>query len=615
MSRSRTPGRRGGFSAFSLHATEKTGKTALKSLKSERRSLHAFALTSAQPENLDPESAAKTILRQALASEAVPALAAPKVDNKDSDFKSLGVETVPLTDTKIVKFRQQIDDIPVYGSLVSVELDNQNQCVSINSNLAKPEVKSHVAKLSPAEALHVAGKAAGYGTALPDATPALNFYLDGKGNWHLAYIVEDVRLKTTRDTKRRSVQEKSEAMHFAGQPPQVHDYVVDALSGKLVATLPRTPTARATGKSEAPKRPRPAPAKRARPAFVRGPSRQARRTSTAPSAAPPVGSTTGVDELDATRRFGVVPKGSGYVMRDATLNISTFDFNWRDPVVQNTVLPGTQCASPPVWSKAAVSAHANAAAVASYLRDVLKRNNIDNKGGAIVSSVNCIYKRYEQPPGSKRWLNAFWTPDENQMVYGQDLWKGKLRSIACALDVVAHELCHGITNATSRLEYLNESGALNESYSDIFGVIVANHGNSNIGSWRWLIGADIADGVKALRDFEDPTRYGQPKLMRNYVHTSDDSGGVHTNSGIHNFAAYNVITAKDGSGKYLFKPDEAAAIFHLTLTQQLSRASGFADSLRGALVSTRSLFRALPPAALEARVRAVEAGFKAAGIT
>ena len=81
-----------------------------------------------------------------------------------------------------------------------------------------------------------------------------------------------------------------------------------------------------------------------------------------------------------------------------------------------------------------------------------------------------------------------------------------------------------------------------------------------------------------------------------------DEGGVHINSGIHNFAAFKVMSATKGRA-FVFKPPELAAIFYIALTQQLSRQSTFADSRRGVVLATRSLFRKLPPKKLNARVR------------
>ena len=82
-------------------------------------------------------------------------------------------------------------------------------------------------------------------------------------------------------------------------------------------------------------------------------------------------------------------------------------------------------------------------------------------GGPIVSTVNCLVRQFEQPaPGSRVWLNAFW--NGTQMLYGQALFDDKLRSLASSLDVVAHELFHGVTRHTARLIYQGETGALND---------------------------------------------------------------------------------------------------------------------------------------------------------
>src|ERR1043165_8297874 len=541
--------------------TEAEGRKTLEALKADRSSAAAFGHSASQPENLDPESAAKRILEHALASDAAPSLTAPKVGSTDSEFKSLGVETVPLTGTKVVKFRQQIKGIPVYGSLISVELDDNNEMVSLNSHRATPDAASHLAKVSPHEALTRVASVAGYGRQLPEVTPALNIYLDDKGKWRLVYIAENVR-------SRKKDKKAGKNVH----QPLVYDYVIDALTGALVAELPRTPS-------------------------MAG------------------GTATGQDELGVVQTFGIDVTGSTQSMRDARLNIETYDFGFRDPQVTTNTLPGELHSSP--FSPAAVSAHANARVVATFLRDVLKRNNIDNKGGRLISTINCVVKRFEDPKDSNVWLNAFW--DGKQMIYGQALFDGKLRSLSCSLDVVAHELFHGVTAGTARLVYQGEAGALNESYSDIFGILVSNLAQPDIAKWNWLIGDGLSSGLEALRDMQDPTRYGQPKVMKNFKKLSnteaDDYGRVRDNSGIHNSAAFKVMPAKDGAGAFLFQPNELAAMFYVALAQQLSRVSTFSDSRRGVVLATRSLFRTLPQAQLDARVRAVEAGFDAAGIT
>jgi Zn-dependent metalloprotease len=549
-----------GFIAMAMHITEEQGRRTFAALKADRPAASAFSLAATQPENLDSESAAKRILVHALASKAMPTLTAPVVDGDASDFRSLGVETVPLTGTRIVKFRQQIRGIPVFGSLVSVELGDNNEMVSLNASLALPDVASYVAKLSPLDALKKIAAVAGYGRELPKGIPTLNLFLDHNGKWHLAYIVEDVRTRPNKAGKSSARREI----------PIVYDFVIDALNGALVAELPRTPAVAAL-------------------------------------------TDTGVDELGNIRTFGVAIADGKKTMHDARLNVETHDFAYRDPV--GGKLPGKLVSHP--WSPAAVSAHCNAAIVATFLRDVLKRNNIDNMGGRIVSTVNCVVPEFAKPPGSRVWPNAFW--DGVQMLYGQVqmLNDRDLHSMASSLGVVAHELFHGVTGGTARLLYLGETGALNESYSDIFGTIIANSAEPDIEKWSWKIGCGLCSTPEVNRDMQDPTRCGQPKLMKDFepvpLNQQNDYGGVHYFSGIHNYAAYSVMTVNDGDN-FVFKPEELAAMFYVALTQQLSRQSTFSDSRRGVLLATRSLFRKRPQHEIDARVAAVEAGFNAAGI-
>jgi Zn-dependent metalloprotease len=323
----------------------------------------------------------------------------------------------------------------------------------------------------------------------------------------------------------------------------------------------------------------------------------------------------GVDGLGNARQFQVEVSGSKRVLEDTTLGVQTYDFGFADPEAQEDRLPGKIVASPPNWSPSAVSAHSNATAVAQFLRDILRRNNIDDNGGTMISSINCVVARESQD--GRQWFNAFW--NGQQMVYGQRLNGNALMSLSVDLDVVGHEMFHGVTERTARLEYVTQSGALNESISDIFGVTIANFATPDPRKWNWHVGEGLSPNGKAFRDMSNPTAFGQPDHMRDFkvlpVTRRGDYGGVHTNSGIHNKAAFNILTAVDAAGDLVFNPREVAAIFYLTLTQQLSRTSQFGDSRRGALTSARTLFRSLPPAQQTVKIDAIGRGFDAVGIT
>ncbi|HEV7623354.1 MAG TPA: M4 family metallopeptidase, partial [Amnibacterium sp.] len=170
-------------------------------------------------------------------------------------------------------------------------------------------------------------------------------------------------------------------------------------------------------------------------------------------------------------------------------------------------------------------------------QDVYGRNSIDDRGLTLVGSVHF----------GQQYDNAYW--DGQQMVFGDG--DGVLfNRFTISVDVIGHELTHGVTGATANLSYQGQSGALNESVSDVFGSIVKQYTlNQTAEQADWLIGAGLLasdiNGV-ALRSMKAPgTAYDDPQLggkdpqpatMAGYVHTTSDNGGVHTNSGIPNHA-------------------------------------------------------------------------------
>jgi Zn-dependent metalloprotease len=558
-----------GLKSFSLHAFDESSSGAMEQLQEERTAYAGMRREGAVSESdLDPETAARRLLDQALASEAVPSLTAPVANGTTSQFKTIGTETVPLTGTRTVKFRQMVNDIPVYGSLVTVELDDGNNLVGIDSALGEPEGVDPVATVSPANALAAAEAAPdGYAPRLTGVIPRLSYYFDvGASRWRLVYILQDVPVILDRTAEPQADRES----HL--EPPRFMDYVVDAHDGQVVALLPRTPSI-AAGEEQ-----------------------------------------TATDSFGVERTFLVSPQDGRLVLSDPIHNVQTFDFRFGDPAVHSDLLPGDAIANPPSWAPGAISAHANAVAVSDFLRAVLQRDNIDGSGGAMMSTINCVVG--DNSPGPKQWHNAFW--DGRQMVYGQVLRGDELRSLSANIDVVAHEMFHGVTDRTSRLEYAFQPGALNESYSDIFGTIVANSGNDDPRSWDWLLGERLLVDDQPFRDLSDPARFGQPAHMDDFQSLPNtragDWGGVHVNSGIHNKAAFNLLTTEDDDGTLTLSPAEAAAAFYLTLTQRLSRTSQFADSRRHMVASARTLFRALPADQQARKVAAVEAAFQAVGI-
>ena len=175
------------------------------------------------------------------------------------------------------------------------------------------------------------------------------------------------------------------------------------------------------------------------------------------------------------------------------------------------------------------------------------RNSLDDRGLMLISSVHV----------GQKLNNAFWTGQ--QMAYGDG--DGKLFTrFTRSLDVVAHELTHGVISYTANLLYENESGALNEHFADVFGILTRQwHERADAKSADWLIGKDImgpeakAPGLrtfKAEKAYENNPWFGtdpQPKHLRDQFRGSSDNGGVHINSGIPNHAFYRFAIALGGN--------------------------------------------------------------------
>jgi len=561
---------RNGLRSFAFHRGDKGAAKVLGDIRPKARRARpsarpGAAAARAPVTGMDAETAARHYLTNALASEALPTFTAGDPSAEKSEFKLITVEAVPLTGTQMVKFCQYYRRIPVYGSLVAVELDKKNELISINSTLTEPTNVDPVASVAPADVLQTVVRASGSDPKSMEATPNVYYYFDREAQrWRLVYIMRDVpNTKGSQDVEAATAGVYNRRVQSSGVI-KAFDYVVDAHSGELVAELPRSHNVR-----------------------VRA-----------------------LDGLKRMRTINFSKNSKGSFLHDPELNLHTFDFGYGNVDVLVSKLPGRYVANPPKpWNGAAVSAHANAADVLKFLSTVLRRNGVDNMGGPVRSSINCV-----EESGTKEWDNATWY--RKQMMYGQSKVDGELRSWALAKDIVAHELTHGITDNTARIEYLGESGALNESYSDIFGVIVANIGKSDVKKWNWLIGDGLFGPDTALRDMKKPENFDQPSHMDDYLKLpkteNGDWGGVHTNSGIHNKAAYNMLTAKDAKGNYLLKPREVAALFYLALTQNLSRTSRFGDSRRGVELAARSFFA--NKANKQARFQAVAKAFEKVGI-
>ena len=284
---------------------------------------------------------------------------------------------------------------------------------------------------------------------------------------------------------------------------------------------------------------------------------------------------TGTTVLGTSATFNTTLSGSTYYLQDTTRGKGVYTYDAKN----RTSLPGTLWADADnvfnaTYDRAAVSAHVNAAKTYDFYKNTYGRNSFDNAGARLNSTVHY----------STNYNNAFW--DGTKMVYG-DGDGTTFVALSGALDVVAHELTHAVTEYTAGLVYQNESGAINEAVSDIMGTVAEYSVGSN---FDWLVGEDIyTPGVSgdALRSMSNPAAYGDPDHYSKRYTGTQDNGGVHINSGIINKAAYllgNGGTFYNVSVTGIGVP-KLGAIYYRALNTYLTPNSNF-SSLRAAVVQS-----------------------------
>ncbi|CAG0935502.1 bacillolysin [Thermoflexales bacterium] len=253
----------------------------------------------------------------------------------------------------------------------------------------------------------------------------------------------------------------------------------------------------------------------------------------------------------------------------------------------STDIPGRLLIDEGERSKDAIAqaAHDGAGQVYDYYFDTFQRDGLDDQGSPLVSTVH-----YGNDPEDAE--NAAWIGEAQQMIYGDG---GKIfKPLAYGLDVIGHEFTHGIIDHTSNLIYEGQSGALNESYADVFGALI-DRGN-------WTIGETVIKSppfpLKYLRSLEDPNArdsydindplnsIGQPAHMDEYADLpytrKGDNGGVHINSGIPNQVAYLIARALGA--------EKLEQVYYRTLTQYLSPNSDFSDAARATVRAAQDLY-------------------------
>jgi len=243
---------------------------------------------------------------------------------------------------------------------------------------------------------------------------------------------------------------------------------------------------------------------------------------------------------------------------------------------------------PPSGDVAADEAYDAAGHTWALYNEVYGRNSIDDQGMVLRQTVHY----------GEDYNNAFW--DGEQMVYGDG--DGELFTrLTADLDIIAHELTHGVTQYEANLTYRYQSGALNESVSDVFGALARQRVlNQTADQADWLIGREVLIGeAYALRSMRAPgTAFidhpilgtdPQPGHMDGYLNLPpwEDNGGVHINSGIPNRAFYLAATALGG-----YAWERAGRIWYRTLCDRLPADATFARCAAATLAEAREAFGA-----------------------
>ena len=260
------------------------------------------------------------------------------------------------------------------------------------------------------------------------------------------------------------------------------------------------------------------------------------------------GTTTGGFFLreGATRGLGIETyncrKGNSYT---AAVDFVDGDNNWTAAEYNNAN-----------FDNVAGDAHVGAQATYDYWKNVHGRNSYDNAGAKIKSYVHFD----DTPATAAGYENAYW--NGSVMTYGDGA--SRFRPLT-ALDVCGHEIGHAVCERTANLTYANESGAMNEGLSDIWGASIEAYAVANLGftssgvkaKSTWLIGEEIDKQQAALRSMSDPKSLGQPAYYKGqyWVATTaspsnaNDQGGVHTNSGVLNHWFYILTVGKSGTNE------------------------------------------------------------------
>jgi Zn-dependent metalloprotease len=496
------------------------------------------------------EAVSKMRIQNRLARKGIPA----------NDVKTLRVfEDKDKANRAHTHFQQTYNGVPVFGGQAIVHLDTatETEAVPATDNLIENVDVSTTPNLTAEDAIGAAKgrykEKKGCDDCFTDAPKADLWVLRHESTDYLVYRVQLSRLDGTENT--------SEPVYF-----------INAHSGELVWSYDNLQTQSATG--------------------------------------------SGSSLYSGTQSMTTYLSAGNYYMEDVNRGVGTFD-NRNTARISSITGAITSFGSvyrftdtDNIWNtstqRAGVDAHYGASKVYDYYLNVHGRNGIDGNGGprtyasvdgttGLISSIVHFGKSYN---------NAFWTDSKNQMFYGDG--DGTAWGPIVTLDICGHEMQHGVTSRTAGLVYSGESGALNESWSDVFGVMVELYARGGETAGTWRIGEDArtpatpGDAERWMDIPHNGMNYGytsndQPDYYTERYTGTQDNGGVHINSGISNHVFYLVV--KGGTHAHVAGPlvtgigaDKAAKIWYRAITTYMTSSTNFAGARTATLNAASDLY-------------------------
>jgi Zn-dependent metalloprotease len=441
------------------------------------------------------------------------------------------------------KVRQTVNEVPVWEGEAIVHLKSDGSLSTITDNLKESLFVNTQPNFSADEAIEIAEKMYGDSAALTAKSIADLWVYQGDDRSHLAYRVQMRREDGTKDTAMPVI-------------------FVDAQTGENVFQYDNLQTG------------------------------------------------TGSSRYSGTVSISTSSSGATFYMEDLTRKQGTFNMN--NTGNTSTGTGGTQSRYTDTddnWNttaqQAGVDAHYGAAKTFDYYQSVHSRNGIDgNYGpGTTTSAANGAALLVSRVHFGSGYNNAFW--NGSNMTYGDG--DGSQFTPLTTIDICGHEMTHGVTERTANLTYAKESGALNESWSDIMGSMVELYADGGaVTADTWKIGEDAytpGTAGDALRSMSNPNSVGDPDhySVRIYSGTCtpsnlNDQCGVHTNSSISNHAYY--LIAAGGTNRVSgiavtgIGTSAAEKIFYRALTVYMTSGTNFAGARTATLNAATDLFGA-----------------------